>query len=67
MKKGLHLHRHCVVCGKMVPEDKEFCSVSCEEAYKKREKRYRMTTRIWYLFIIFFVLIFVTAFLAGAG
>lgn len=36
-------HKHCLVCGKAIPTDKNFCSEKCEGYYEqkvKKQKRY---------------------------
>lgn len=48
-------HKHCGVCGKAIPEDKQFCSVKCREVYEQREKRYRFWTRLLWVFMAAFI------------
>ncbi len=51
-------HRHCVVCGKAIEQDKYFCSLSCEDIFKKQRKRMARSRLIMMLiFVALFVLI----------
>ncbi len=49
-------HRHCIVCGKAIEQDKFFCSPSCEDVFKKQQKR---MSRSRLIMIAIFVAIFV--------
>ncbi len=49
-------HKHCVVCGKATESDKFFCSPSCEEIFKKQQKR---MARSRMLMLAFFIAMFV--------
>ena len=31
-------HRHCIVCGKAVPPDEDFCAQGCRDKYQTAEK-----------------------------
>jgi predicted nucleic acid-binding Zn ribbon protein len=31
-------HRHCVICGKAVPPEEDFCSQACRDKYSTTEK-----------------------------
>jgi len=51
-------HKHCIVCGKPVEMDKFFCSPSCEEMYKKRQKSMaRSRTVMMVIFVVIFIAI----------
>ena len=32
-------HKHCIVCGKAVPMDQDFCSLDCKDSYSKKDKK----------------------------
>ncbi len=53
-------HKHCKICNKPVPLDRDFCSEKCREEYQefmdKRRKRQ-------YIFYILLVVLIVVAFL----
>lgn len=49
-------HKHCIVCGKTVDEDENFCDELCEAKYKSAQKRQMM---FFVVFIILLVLIIV--------
>jgi predicted nucleic acid-binding Zn ribbon protein len=57
-------HRHCIVCGKAVGSDKFFCSPSCEDIFKKQQKRMARTRLIMMvIFVLLFALIVVLSYL----
>ncbi len=57
-------HRHCIVCGKAIESDKFFCSPSCEDIFKKQQKRMARTRLITMaIFIAIFVVIIVLSYL----
>ena len=61
-------HRHCIVCGKAIAHDKFFCSPSCEDIFKKQQKRMARSRLIMMgIFIALFVLILVFYFLRSAS
>ncbi len=39
-------HKHCKVCGAIIPPDKEYCSSKCEKVDVDRRKSYE-TYRMW--------------------
>lgn len=61
-------HRHCKVCGKAIPPDREFCSSKCEEIERKvaaRQKRMRNILLMVYV-LVFLILLAMMA-LRGLG
>lgn len=32
-------HKHCIVCGKAIPLDQDFCSLECKDSYSKADKK----------------------------
>ncbi len=32
-------HKHCLVCGKAVPLNQDFCSLECKDSYNKADKK----------------------------
>lgn len=54
-------HRHCKVCGKAVPPNKEFCSEECRlkyEDWQARERRVKRMIYVFYALIIGSMLLF---------
>ena len=56
-------HRHCRICGRAIPPDREICSENCMQVQARieaRQKRMRNIMLIMYavIFIIFFMLLF---------
>jgi len=43
-------HRHCKVCGKAIPPNREFCSDECREKYEGWQARERRAKRMIYIF-----------------
>jgi len=58
-------HKHCAICGKVIPEDSLFCSNQCEEVQARRDKRYKTMSRIYYIFFAVILFIFLLLFTAG--
>lgn len=57
-------HRHCRICGRAIPPDKELCSAECEQVQARveaRQRRMRNIMLIMYvaIFLIFFLLIII--------
>jgi predicted nucleic acid-binding Zn ribbon protein len=56
-------HRHCRICGRAIPPDKEICSEECMQVQARieaRQRRMRNIMLIMYavIFLIFFILLF---------
>ncbi|MGM0509929.1 MAG: DUF2116 family Zn-ribbon domain-containing protein [Thermoplasmatota archaeon] len=52
-------HKHCQICGKPVPLDKDFCSEKCREDYSDlMKKKKRRMYIIYILLAVFLVLMF---------
>ena len=43
-------HKHCPVCGRPIPLNRDFCSRICEEKWKERKKREKRWSLIWLIF-----------------
>ncbi len=57
-------HKHCIVCGKAVDADKFFCSPSCDDIFKKQQKRVARSRLIMMVLIIaLFVSIIVSSYI----
>ncbi|RLI87121.1 MAG: DUF2116 family Zn-ribbon domain-containing protein [Archaeoglobales archaeon] len=57
---GIVPHRHCLVCGKAIEPDKNFCSDDCKVAWEKERKRQRNFSLMMLalLMILLFFIIF---------
>ncbi|HID60272.1 MAG TPA: DUF2116 family Zn-ribbon domain-containing protein [Hadesarchaea archaeon] len=61
-------HKHCIVCGKATGADKFFCSPSCEDVFKKQQKRMARSRMVMLiLFVALFVVIMVISSLRSTG
>lgn len=56
-------HKHCLVCGKPTPLEKQVCSPECEQALKRQLKSQRRTS--WIFIGVLIVAMLVWLFLAG--
>jgi len=56
-------HKHCIVCGKATGPDKFFCSPSCEEMFKKQQKRMARSRMIMMvlLAVVFVVIMLISS------
>ncbi len=61
-------HRHCRICGKAIPPDREFCSSGCEEVQRKMEARQkRMKNLLMIVYVLVFGILLAMIFLRGIG
>jgi predicted nucleic acid-binding Zn ribbon protein len=60
-------HKHCVVCGKAIALDKDFCSQPCRDSYQKTEKdkSKKGTWQIVMIFVVMIVMMVVLPMLSG--
>ncbi|MCQ5375340.1 MAG: DUF2116 family Zn-ribbon domain-containing protein [Methanomassiliicoccales archaeon] len=49
MPHPLPPHTHCLNCDNPIPEDQDFCSEKCKDAYQERMKKERR--RIMYFYV----------------
>jgi len=62
-KQTIPPHKHCIICGKAIPPDQQFCSSKCEETYNRYQRKMMIERRIFYgmlviaMFIFFILLI----------
>lgn len=57
-------HRHCIVCGKVIPPDKFFCSPACENIYNQQQKRMsRMRHTMMAVMVVMVVMILILSLL----
>jgi len=59
---GIVPHRHCLVCGKAIEPDQNFCSDECKKVWDKEKKRQRNFSLIMLalLFILLFLIFYTT-------
>ena len=57
--EGLEDHRHCRVCGKSCPPDREVCSKTCRATREERTRSRQTYTYLMYGLIAFFFLLLV--------
>jgi len=58
-KVSVPRHRHCVMCSSPISMDREFCGASCEDEFKRVEKKrkYQMFIPLLLLPLIFIILL----------
>lgn len=49
-------HKHCAICGRAVPLDRDFCSQGCRDSYQKTEKD-KNKKGTWQIVLVFGVMI----------
>jgi predicted nucleic acid-binding Zn ribbon protein len=61
-KVSIPRHRHCIVCSTPIAMEREFCSTSCEDEFKRMEKKrkYQMFIPLLLLPIVFVVLLLIS-------
>lgn len=60
-------HKHCMVCGRAVPSDRDFCTQDCKEKYSKADKKKgkSSTIQIVVLVVVMIITMFVVPRLLG--
>ncbi|MDI9619923.1 MAG: DUF2116 family Zn-ribbon domain-containing protein [Candidatus Nezhaarchaeota archaeon] len=58
-------HKHCVICGGVVPPEKDppMCEGTCEEEFMKRQKRSKTFNMVWMLMIFALIALMMFSFL----
>jgi len=57
-------HKHCVVCGRAIEQDKFICSPACEEVMKRSQKQAARSRFIMLgMFVALFVVLMVVSYL----
>ncbi|GAB4327651.1 MAG: hypothetical protein Kow0069_34640 [Promethearchaeota archaeon] len=59
MRERIPPHKHCSVCGRAIPLDREFCSQECADHYRGFEKKKEKRS---YMQIVFLVIMMVVMF-----
>ncbi|HDD63668.1 MAG: DUF2116 family Zn-ribbon domain-containing protein [Thermoprotei archaeon] len=57
-------HRHCPVCGKVIPPNVKYCSTKCEAIDTKRKRELEFTKKLIYLLIFTLFIITIVSFLS---
>ncbi len=39
-------HKHCIVCGRAVPIERDFCTQDCKDSYSKADKKKGKSSKI---------------------
>ncbi|MEM4497488.1 MAG: DUF2116 family Zn-ribbon domain-containing protein [Nitrososphaerota archaeon] len=59
-------HRHCRICGRAIPPDKELCSAECEQVQARAEARQkRMRNIIMIMYVVIFLVFFLILIIGG--
>jgi len=53
-------HKHCVVCSRAIPIDRDFCSSECKDIYSNADKKKGKKSTVQIVFLIAFMLIMIT-------
>ena len=49
-------HRHCEICGRVVPPNEKYCSPKCEEKAVKERKSMERFRKIWIAILVAFTI-----------
>ena len=62
-------HKHCVVCGKAIALEKDFCTQTCKDQYQKldKDKNKKGTWQIVMIFVVMIVMMLVLPMMMGGG
>jgi predicted nucleic acid-binding Zn ribbon protein len=52
-------HRHCEICGRVVPPNERYCSPKCEEKAAKERKSMERFRKIWIAILVAFTIFMV--------
>jgi len=52
-------HRHCPICGKVIPPDLEYCSTKCETIALRRKREEEFARRLMLILLVTFILVIV--------
>ncbi len=58
-------HRHCEICGKMIPPDQKYCSAKCESIAARRRREEEFTKRLTIIALIAISLFMVISLFIG--
>lgn len=58
-------HRHCRICGRAIPPDKEICSEECMQVQAKIEARQKRTRKMLLILYVVIFLVFLIMLLLG--
>jgi predicted nucleic acid-binding Zn ribbon protein len=58
-------HRHCRICGRAIPPDKEICSEECMQVQAKIEARQKHTRKMLLILYVVIFLVFLIMLLLG--
>lgn len=56
-------HKHCEVCGRVIPPDERYCSPKCEEKAAKEKQSMERLRKIWIAMIIIFIVLMIVPYL----
>jgi predicted nucleic acid-binding Zn ribbon protein len=59
-KVSIPRHRHCIVCSTPIAMEREFCGSTCEDEFKRieRKRKYTMFVPLLLLPVVFLLLLF---------
>lgn len=52
-------HKHCAVCGRVIPPGLEYCSTKCESIALKHKREEEFARRLMLILLVAFFLIFI--------
>ena len=52
-------HKHCIVCGRAVPLEQDFCSTECKDSYQTADKKKGKKNNLQCIFLVVTMLIMI--------
>jgi len=52
-------HKHCAICGKVIPPDLEYCSTKCESIALRRKREEEFARKLMLILLVTFFLVFI--------
>ncbi|MBI2185403.1 MAG: DUF2116 family Zn-ribbon domain-containing protein [Thaumarchaeota archaeon] len=59
MSTTIPAHKHCRICGRSMPANREYCSNECRDKAGKGEKKAKRMSRIWLLVLVVLMFFFI--------
>jgi len=65
MSQKVPPHKHCKVCGKVIPPDQDYCSSKCEAIDLKQRKEAEFVRKVSLIVIAFFLIAMILSLIRG--
>ena len=58
-------HKHCPICGKVIPPELEYCSTKCETIALRQKREEEFARKLMLILLVTFVLVIIIVNLIG--